>query len=182
MKQSLSFLFLVLAFAPIQTKSCVKTKKTLPVKKSKTKHPLKKTPVQKDIKKVERVAKEIEKDVKSLITIIDANTFEKHVLKAKHPIILDVYADWCGPCIRMTPTFEKVAQKFKGKKVTFAKIKMDSFEESDKHIKLLKDKLKASINMIPTFLHIEKGKLVKTIVGSQSEDKLTKMVNDLLKK
>jgi thioredoxin 1 len=171
MKKILSLLLISFAFGSTHTKTKIKTKShCAPEKKAVVK--------KKEVKKV-TTKKETKK---SLVTIVDATTFEKEVLKSKHPIILDVFADWCGPCRRMAPIFEEVAEKFKDKKIKFVKIKMDSFEESDKHIKLLKDKLKASIQMIPTFLHIENGKLVKTIVGSQSADKLTSTVNEILKK
>lgn len=124
------------------------------------------------------------KTQKKEITVItvDASNFEKLVLQSETPVLLDVYADWCPPCKRMSPIFEEVSQKHKGQKITFAKIKMDGFERSDKHVKLLKDKLNVDITMIPTFVYIEKGKLVEKIIGSQSAPHLTTKVASLMKK
>lgn len=120
---------------------------------------------------------------KEEITVItvDVSNFDKLVLNAKTPILLDVYAEWCGPCRRMSPIFEEVSKKYKGKKIVFAKIKMDGFERSDKHVKLLKDKLSVDISMIPTLLYIEKGKLVEQIVGSQSAANLNTKIASLMK-
>lgn len=118
---------------------------------------------------------------KSFTTTVTANNFDAIVMKSKTPLLLDVYADWCGPCRRMAPVFEEVADKFKGKKITFAKMKMESFEESDKHIQLLKKKLDVSISMIPTMLYIKDGKVVETIVGSQSAANLNTKLTNLMK-
>jgi thiol-disulfide isomerase/thioredoxin len=128
------------------------------------------------------VKKALPKKQEVTVITVDSSNFEKLVLNSKTPILLDVYADWCGPCRRMSPIFEEVSQKCKGKKITFAKIKMDGFEESDKHIKLLKEKLGTSISMIPTFLYIEKGKLVEQIVGSQSAPNLNTKIASLMSK
>ena len=116
------------------------------------------------------------------VITVDSTNFEKLVLNTKSPVLLDVYADWCGPCRRMSPIFEEVSKKFKGKKITFAKIKMDGFEKSDKHVKLLKDKLNVDITMIPTFLYVEKGNVVEQIVGSQNADNLNTKIASLMKK
>ncbi|MFT6765688.1 MAG: thioredoxin 1 [Alteromonas naphthalenivorans] len=144
---------------------------TKPTTKSKSKNT-------KPVKKIQATP------AKKEITVIsvDSSNFEKLVLNSKTPVLLDVYADWCGPCRRMSPIFEEVSLKNKGKKITFAKLKMDGFEESDKHIKLLKEKLGTSITMIPTFLYIEKGKLVEQIVGSQSAPNLNTKIASLMKK
>jgi thioredoxin 1 len=112
--------------------------------------------------------------------VVTAKNFEKVVLKAKNPVLLDIYADWCGPCKRMAPIFQEAAQSNKDKKVTFAKIKMESFEESDAHIRLLKNKLGVSITMVPTFLYVENGKVKETIIGSQTLAKLNTKVSSLL--
>ena len=125
--------------------------------------------------KVTTVAKE------SAVVEVSADTFKKIILKAKHPVILDVYADWCPPCQRMAPLFEETAKELKDQKITFAKIKMESFESSDQHIKLLKELLDVTISMIPTLLVIEKGKVVDTLVGSQTKEQLNQKAQEFMK-
>lgn len=122
------------------------------------------------------------KQEETTVITVDANNFDKLVLNAKTPVLLDVYAEWCNPCRNMSPIFEEVSKAHKGKKITFAKIKMDDFEKSEPHVKLLKEKLGVDISMIPTFLYIENGKLVEQIVGSQSAVNLSTKVASLMKK
>lgn len=154
---------IVLAIALLSFVSCTQTR-------SKQKNNAKPT-----AKKTAIVAKD------SSVIDVTADTFKKIILKAKHPVIVDVYADWCPPCQRMAPIFAETAKELKDEKVIFAKIKMDSFESSDPHIKLLKELLDVSITMIPTFLVIEKGKLVETIVGSQTKEQLKEKAQELIK-
>ncbi len=144
-------------------------------------------PAQSQTKKKTTIAKAKQKKVPSkkediTVITIDSKNFDKLVLNAKNPIFLDVYAPWCGPCRRMSPIFEEVSKKYKGKKITFAKIQMDGFEKSDKHVKLLKDKLGVDISMIPTFLYVEKGKVVEQIIGSQNASNLNTKIASLMKK
>lgn len=179
MKHLLSIL-LLLSFSPVltttKTKSAQPKKKITVAKVKQDKTNLNKVSTQSKKKITEKT-----EDV-TVITVDNSN-FEKLVLNAKTPILLDVYADWCGPCRRMAPIFEEVSkQYFKGKKITFAKIKMDGFEKSDKHVKLLKEKLGVDITMIPTFLYVEKGKVVEQIVGSQNAANLNTKIASLINK
>ena len=113
-------------------------------------------------------ADEIKKTKSFPIVEVTTETFEKFIFTSKTPIFLDVYSEWCAPFLRMVPIFEQVSKLFENKKIIFAKIKINDFKDSDKHIKLLKDKLDASIKMVPTFLYIKDGKVVETIIGSQT--------------
>ena len=55
---------------------------------------------------------------------VDMASFEQEVLKSELPVVVDFYADWCGPCKRMEPVLEKVSQAFDGK-VQVVKLKSD---------------------------------------------------------
>lgn len=148
---------------------------------STTKQASKKTKKKTIVAKVKSKKTPATKEEISVVTI-DSNNFEKLVLNTNAPIFIDVYAEWCNPCRRMAPIFEEVSKKYKGKKITFAKIKMDGFEKSDKHVKLLKEKLGVDVTMIPTFLYVEKGKVVEQIVGSQNAAHLNTKIASLMKK
>ena len=52
------------------------------------------------------------------------DSFEKEVLESKEPVLIDFYADWCGPCKMMAPVVEKLAEKYEGK-VKVGKVNSD---------------------------------------------------------
>lgn len=97
------------------------------------------------------------------------------ITKSKVPVLLDVYAEWCGPCKKMAPTFNKVAQNLNGK-VLFAKLKMDSFAPSDPAITWLRKNFDVTIDCVPTMIYFNKGKVVEVIRGGRSAEDLTKTV------
>src|SRR5436190_17905105 len=84
----------------------------------------------------------------------DAN-FEMDVLKAKEPVLVDFWAEWCGPCKALGPTIDELATEFAGK----AKIgKMDTESNS-------KTPISYSVQAIPTLLLFKDGQIVKKFVG-----------------
>ena len=97
-------------------------------------------------------------------------------------VILDVFAQWCPPCQKMAPIFKKVAKHFKNlkKKVTFAKIEMESFDKTDKTLSMLKKEFDVSINLIPSFIVFKDGKVITTVRGSQTEEQLHDIVSTYL--
>ena len=50
-----------------------------------------------------------------MVIKVTEETFENEVLKSELPVLVDCYADWCGPCKMMAPVLEKMAEKFEGK-------------------------------------------------------------------
>lgn len=102
------------------------------------------------------------------------------ILKStKDLIVLDVYAQWCIPCKRMTPIFENAAQHFLNK-VLFLKVEIDSFEQKDSNISWLKKSFNVTIDCIPTILIIKENTVKKVIKGSCSLIHLQKTINTLL--
>jgi len=84
----------------------------------------------------------------------DAN-FETDVLKAKEPVLVDFWAEWCGPCKALGPTIDELATEFVGK----AKIgKMDTESNS-------KTPISYSVQAIPTIMLFKDGQMVKKFVG-----------------
>ena len=91
-------------------------------------------------------------------------TFTKHdeiksLLKEQQDtwVVLDVYADWCGPCKRIAPEFEKLSLEYKDKPVFFGKI---NYDELDTFCK------KCGVASLPTFLFMYNGIIKKYIVGT----------------
>ena len=82
------------------------------------------------------------------------------------PVLLDFWADWCGPCRMLGPTFERLAEKF-GDNVTFAKVNVDELPEIAN---------KFAIRSIPTLILLQNGSVAEKLVGLRSEQELAKML------
>ena len=95
------------------------------------------------------------------IAVEDAE-FATKVLGSDVPVVVDFWAEWCGPCKMMAPVFEKLADEFEGQ-LTFAKVDVDTNQGSAGQF---------GIRGIPTLLVFDGGKEVDRIVGLAPEDQL----------
>jgi len=101
-------------------------------------------------------------------TFTEAN-FQDEVMKSEHPVLVDFWAEWCGPCRAMGPAIDAVAEKFVGK----AKIGKVDIEANRK---LAMD---FNINSIPTIMIFKGGQKVKTLVGLKKESELAQALTEL---
>lgn len=92
--------------------------------------------------------------------------FEEKVLKSQIPIIIDLHADWCGPCKLLGPSLEKAVNSHNGK-VAMAKVDVDKNEG-------LSQKLR--VQSLPTVMAVHKGKLLEQFVGMQPENVVNEFV------
>ena len=93
-------------------------------------------------------------------SVSDAN-FEKEVLKSSEPVLVDFFAEWCGPCKAMAPALEQVAADMKGK-VKVAKLDVDQNPEVTQ---------KYTIQAMPTLMIFKDGKKVAERVGALTQKK-----------
>jgi thioredoxin 1 len=100
-----------------------------------------------------------------MIQHLDKKNFDT-TLKNNSVVLVDFYADWCGPCKALHPTLESVAKKFDGKAVV-SKINVDKNPELS---------AKFGVRSIPALFYFKDGELVGQQVGMQSE----KVLNDNL--
>ena len=84
------------------------------------------------------------------------DSFEKEVLESKEPVLIDFYADWCGPCKMMAPVVEKLAEKYEGK-VKVGKVNSDDEPELAQMFQVMS---------IPNFVIIKDVKVVDRVIGA----------------
>ncbi|HEV8337341.1 MAG TPA: thioredoxin [Candidatus Polarisedimenticolia bacterium] len=102
------------------------------------------------------------------VLILDAMSFEREISgQGNGPILVDFWAEWCGPCRLMAPILDKVAVRFKGK-ARIGKV------DVDEHQALA---AKFGILSIPTLLLFKDGKVVEQVVGTTSEENLAKLID-----
>jgi thioredoxin len=103
------------------------------------------------------------------IHVTDA-AFEKTVMQATVPTIVDFWAPWCGPCKMVAPTLDKLAREYAGKLVV-AKVNTDENSEWA---------MKFNVQGIPTMLFVAGGKIVHRQVGALPEPMLRDVVAQFL--
>lgn len=100
---------------------------------------------------------------------INQDSFDKLLLD-NEVVLVDFYADWCGPCKALHPTLEKVATEFDGK-AEIAKINVDNNRELS---------AKFGVRSIPALLYFKNGELVNQQAGLQSATTITQNLNQLV--
>lgn len=104
-----------------------------------------------------------------IVNVTDAS-FEQDVLKADGPVLVDYWAEWCGPCKMIAPILDEVAGAYQGK-LTIAKMNVDENREIP---------AKFGIRGIPTLMLFKNGQLAATKVGAMSKAQLTAFIDQQL--
>ena len=91
-----------------------------------------------------------------------AENFEQEVLNSDIPVLIDFYADWCGPCRSMLPIVESLAQKYEGR-VKVGKVNSDEQQELTKAFNVMS---------IPSFFIVKDGKVIDNLVGRLPQEML----------
>jgi thioredoxin 1 len=108
-----------------------------------------------------------EKHMSNLKHFTDAS-FAADVLASPTPVLVDFYADWCGPCRMMAPVLDTLADKLAGK-VIVGKVNSDENQEVS---------IKYNISGIPCLIIFQNGQEISRKVGYQSETALIKWINE----
>jgi thioredoxin 1 len=99
-------------------------------------------------------------------TFTDGN-FDDSVLKAGAPVLVDFWAEWCGPCKRLSPTVDALATEYAGK-VTVGKLNVDENPSVS---------FKYQVRGIPTLLLFKGGQVVESVVGLAQKEDLKKVID-----
>lgn len=105
----------------------------------------------------------------NIVHITDAS-FENEVLKATGPVLVDYWADWCGPCKMIAPILDEIAAEYSGK-VKIAKLNIDQNAATPP---------KFGIRGIPTLMLFKNGSVAATKVGALSKSQLTAFIDSNL--
>ena len=103
------------------------------------------------------------------INFTDQN-FQTEVLESKTPVLVDFWAEWCTPCLIVSPIVDELATEY-GDKLKVGKVNVDENGQVSQNF---------GVMSIPSLLVFKDGKVVKTMIGAQSKDNFKKEIESVL--
>ena len=101
---------------------------------------------------------------------VSDSTFDAEVLKSNVPVLVDFWAEWCGPCRMVAPVVEEIARQYQGK-VKVAKVDVDHNQRVATQYR---------IQSIPSLYFFKGGKVVHTIVGAVGKNQIASALDTVL--
>ncbi len=105
-----------------------------------------------------------------MVTDVSDQSFENEVIKSSQPVLLDLWAPWCGPCRMVAPVIDGLAEKYNGK-VKFCRLNVDENPQTA---------AKYRVMSIPTLMFFKNGEAVDTVIGAVPERTLQPKIDALL--
>ncbi len=105
-----------------------------------------------------------------MINIVTDQNFEAEVLQSNIPVLVDYWAEWCGPCKMLAPTIDDIAKEYEGK-IKVAKVDVDTNNETAQ---------KYNILSIPTVILFNKGIPVSQMIGVQPKERFVEEIKKVI--
>jgi len=102
--------------------------------------------------------------------ILNDSNFEQEVIKSDIPVMVDFYADWCGPCKMIAPAVEEIAKEYDGK-INVCKLNVDEAGQTA---------AKYRVSSIPFIGFFKNGELVDQLIGAVPKENITVKIDSLL--
>ena len=100
-------------------------------------------------------------------TKVTDSTFENDVINSDKPVLVDFWAEWCGPCVQIAPALEEIANEYK-ETLTVAKVNIDENPETP---------TRYGVRGIPTLILFKNGEIAATKVGTITKSKLAEWID-----
>ena len=105
-----------------------------------------------------------------MVIDVSDQTFENEVIKSSLPVLLDLWAPWCGPCRMVAPVIDKLAEKYDGR-IKFCRLNVDENPQTAVRYRIMS---------IPTLMFFKSGQIADTVIGAVPERVLQPKIDALL--
>jgi len=102
--------------------------------------------------------------------VFNDTNFEKEVMQSKEPVLVDFYADWCGPCKMMAPIINELAEEYAGR-MKIGKVNTDENPNSAAQFRIMS---------IPTMVILVNGEVKDTVIGAVPKQELVQKIEAVL--